>query len=215
MQTAATGERLAARQTARQNRSELVLQIATCRSPSETARRPCRFQSITAAKTPVFNKPMSLNGSLRRVWPRQSCETRLGAGDLYWRSPDTHNGSTWAAGHEEAPALESPYYGAEVFHEAARGRTIFASRIEPGRRREEEMENNDKEENEQDTRYRKDRHIKVSGHSGMDMEHPARRLYLSQYLFVSTSNLHPSKLLRFPFLPPVHFSSFFPLGSSQ
>lgn len=76
------------------------------------------------------------------------------------------------SGHEEAPALERPDYGAEVFHEAARGRTIFASRIGMawhGRWREEEMENSDKEENEQDPRYRgKDGHIAVSGHAGMD-----------------------------------------------
>lgn len=90
-------ERLAGRQIARLSRSELVLQIATCRRPAETAWRPCRFQSITAAKTPVFNQPMSLIGSCAGPGQGKSCEARLGAGDLNWRSPDTHNGLTWAA----------------------------------------------------------------------------------------------------------------------
>lgn len=135
MQTAAAGERLAGRQIARQSRGELVLQIATCRSPSETARRPCRFQSITAAKTPVFNKPMSLNGSLRRAWPRQILRNPAwGRRPLLAqpRHPQRRDLGRGHSGHEEAPALERPYYGAEVFHEAARGRTIFASRTEQG-----------------------------------------------------------------------------------
>lgn len=57
---------------------------------------PCRFQSITAAKTPVFNQPMSPKEACAGSGQGKSCETRLEAGDLYWRSPDTHNGSTWA-----------------------------------------------------------------------------------------------------------------------
>lgn len=132
MQTAADGERLAGRQIARGSRSELVLQIATCRRPAETAWRPCRFQSITAAKTPVFNQPISLIGSCAGSGQGESCETRLGAGDVYGaaQTPTTARPGPRPLGPRGSPcARESVYYGAEMFHEAARGRTIFASRI--------------------------------------------------------------------------------------